>query len=240
MRFYTPIQETPDYADTSFYMAMADCFVQLGEVKEAEACYLLVADSDAKNMESRVELAKLYESIGNSEQALKYVNEAVLIGRRETRTRRRRKDTRLEQLAEEFKQAQPGAVGPVTPKPSALTWQTSTFPRERPEPEESIRTQNVQFLYSKMKQLEPQVKEGAFEAIEDWLDIVDALLRDFKSNRVFYPMARTMEFQGYSGYAQRQAGKSKTHTMMDEMQKMAGRLQKSLGGRSLENFHVGT
>lgn len=230
MRFYSPIQETPDYADISFYMAMADCCVQLGEVKEAEACYLLVADSDARNMASRVELAKLYESIGNSEQALKYVNEAVLIGRQETRTRRRRKDTRLEQLVDEFKQAE-GEALPIAPRPSALTtWQPSPLARERPE--EAIRTQNVQFLYTKMKQLEPQVKEGVYEAIEDWLDIVDALLREFRSNRIFYPMARTMEFQGYSSEARRKAGRPKSYTIMDEMQEMAGRLQKSLGGRS--------
>lgn len=239
MRFYSPIQETPDYADISFYMAMADCCVQLGEVKEAEACYLLVADSDARNMESRFELAKLYESIGNSEQALKYVNEAVLIGRQETRTRRRRKDTRLEQLADEFKLAEGEPLRSIAPKPSALTTrQPSTYARERPE--EGVRTQNVQFLYSKMKQLEPQVKEGVFEAIEDWLDIVDALLREFRSNRIFYPMARTMEFQGYSSEARRKAGKSKSYTMMDEMQEMAGRLQKSLGGRSAGGFQVST
>lgn len=219
---------------------MADCCMQLGKVEEAETCYLAVAEHDARNMEARVELAKLYESLGMSEQAFKYVNEAVLIGRQETRTRRRRKDTRLEQLAVEFKKAETGAPRPIAPKPSALTtWQTPTSARGRPQPGEGTRTEDVQFLYTKLQQLEPQIKEGVLEAVEDWLDIADALIRDFRSNRVFYPMARTMEFQGYSSEAQRKAGRSKNRTLMDDMQEMAGRLQKSLGGRSPGSPYVG-
>ena len=233
LRFYTPIQETTEYADISFFMAMADCCTRLGKVEDAETCYLTVAEHDPKNMESRVELAKLYESLGMSEQAFKFVNEAVLIGRQETRTRRRRKDNRLEQLADEFRTST-AAPRPIAPKPTdgLATWTATTAGRRRSLTGEVNRTENIQFLYSKMQQLEPLIKEGDTEAIEDWLDIADALLRDFRSNRSFYPMARTMEFQGYLTEAQRKSGKSKDMTMMNEMQEMAGRLQKSLGGGS--------
>lgn len=234
LRFYTPIQETTEYADISFFMAMADCCAQLGKVEDAEACYLTVAEHDSKNMESRVELAKLYESLGMSEQAFKFVNEAVLIGRQETRTRRRRKDNRLEQLADEFRT---GTVAPrpIAPKPTdgLATWTaTTTGGRRRSLTGEGNRTENIQFLYGKLQQLKPLVKQGDAEATEDWLDIADALLRDFRSNRSFYPIARTMEFRGYLTEAQRKSGKDKDVTMMNEMQEMAGRLQKSMGGGS--------
>jgi len=233
LRFYTPIQETAEYADIGFFMAIADCCIQLGKVEDAETYYLTVAEHDPKNMESRVELAKLYESLEMSEQALKFVNEAVLIGRQETRSRRRRKDNRLEQLADEFRT---GTVPlrPIAPKPTdgLATWTATTTGRRRSLTEEGSRTENIQFLYGKMQQLEPLLKEGDPEAIEDWLDIADALLRDFRSNRIFYPMARTMEFQGYLSEAQRKSGKSKGITMMNEMQEMAGRLQRSMGGGS--------
>ncbi|KAJ5315021.1 hypothetical protein N7476_005328 [Penicillium atrosanguineum] len=235
LRFYTPIQETTEYADISYFMAMADCYTQLGKVEDAETCYLTVAEHDSKNMESRVELAKLYESLGMSEQAFRFVNEAVLIGRQETRTRRRRKDNRLEQLADEFRT---GAVAPrsIAPRPTdglAFT-AAAAGGRRRSLDGEGNRTENIQFLYSKMQQLEPLIKEGDTEAIEDWLDIADALLRDFKSNRSFYPIARTMEFRGYTSDAQRKSSKGKDMTMMSEMEEMAGRLQKSMGGESAE------
>lgn len=232
LRFYSPIQQTDEYADISFFMAMGDCCMQLGKLEDAETCFLTVAENDADNMNSRVQLAKLYEGLGMSEQAFKYVNEAVLIGRQQSRTRRRRKDNRLEQLASEFRRTDSGAPRPIAPKQtSTLTGRIGpSTSRGRAQPiEESTRKGDVQFLYMKMQQLQSQVKEGIPDAVEDWLDIADALIRDFRSNRVFYPIVRAMEFQGYSSDAQRTAGKGKNPTMLQDMQDMAARLQKDLG-----------
>ncbi|KAH3558233.1 hypothetical protein KXV84_002514 [Aspergillus fumigatus] len=238
LRYYTPIQQTTEYADISYFMAMGDCFMQLGNIEEAENCYLTVADYDTRNIESRAQLAKLYESIGMTEQALKYVNEAVLLGRQETRTHRRRKDTRLEQLALEFRTETdpelPGLRIAVPPEraeglaPTLTTTSVNATRRKVQEAEEE-RTELVQFLYGKLLDIHPRVKEGNAEAIEDWLDIADALLREFRSNKVFYPFQRNIVFLGYSREAQRKAGKYKNRTLMDEMQEMASRLQESLG-----------
>ncbi|KAJ5688676.1 hypothetical protein N7462_003068 [Penicillium macrosclerotiorum] len=234
LRFYSPIQQTAEYADISFFMAMADCCSQLGRLEDAEGCYLTVAEHEPGHLESRVQLAKLYESLGMSDQAFKYVNEAVLIGRQDTRTRRRRKDNRLEQLAIEFQGADTQPLRPIAPKPAgALTLgSVATLDKGRGFAGESSRLEDIQFLYRKMRELELKVKEGDNGAVEDWLDIADALLRDFRSNRVFYPMARTMEFQGYSSDAQRKAGKTKNSAFLNEMQEMAGRLQQSMSGES--------
>ncbi|EAW08236.1 tetratricopeptide repeat protein [Aspergillus clavatus NRRL 1] len=238
LRYYTPIQQTAEYADISYFMAMGDCFMQLDNLEEAENCYLTVAEHDARNIESRAHLARLYESIGMNEQALRYVNEAVLLGRQETRSHRRRKDTRLEQLALEFGvETDPeftglGAVAqPEGPEglPSRLTTAPIAATKKSMEDLEGARTQLVQFLYEKLLALQPGVKHGNVEATEDWLDIADALLREFRSNRVFYPMQRNVVFLGYSRETQRKAGKYKNRTIMDEMEEMAGRLQESLG-----------
>lgn len=232
LRFYSPIQQTTEHADIGFFMAMADCCLQLEKLEDAESCYLTVAEYDSRNMESRVQLAKLYESLGMSDQAFKYVNEAVLIGRQENRIRRRRKDTRLEQLAMEFQTTETGVepLRPLAPKETAgFTTAGPTAGRKRAQPfevEEATRAKDIQFLYTKMQHLEPGVTEGVYEAVEDWLDIADALLRDFRSNRVFYPMTRTMMFEGYS--SQRKKGKGKTDALMHEVQKITGRLQKTM------------
>jgi general transcription factor 3C polypeptide 3 (transcription factor C subunit 4) len=191
LRYYTPIQQTAEHADISFFMAMADCCMQLGKMEDAESCYLLVAEHDASHMESRVLLAKLYESLGMSEQAMKYVGEAVLIGRQENRSKRRRKDTRLEQLAIEFKMAESEPLRSIAPKPTqapTLMAAPSAPGKGRAQPGEGTRTDDIQFLYAKLLELNPQVKDSVSVAIEDWLDIADALLRDFRNNRAFYPM----------------------------------------------------
>ncbi|KAE8348901.1 hypothetical protein BDV28DRAFT_142472 [Aspergillus coremiiformis] len=237
LRFYMPLQQTEEHADVSFFMAMGDCCRHLDKLEDAENCYLTVAEHDARNIESRVQLAKLYEDIGMTEQALKFVNEAVLLGRQETRGHRRRKDTRLEHLVMEFKLAEGDIAAPPlssaaptsVSNEATLTGFVAGLGRKVSPDSEKERTENIKFLYTKLQQLQPKVKAGVLEAVEDWLDITDALLREFRSNRVFYPLQRNVMFLGYSGEGYKKGGKSKGRTMMDEMQEMAGRLQESLG-----------
>lgn len=233
LRYYVPLQQTSEYADISFFMTMGDCYMRLNKLEDAENSYLTVTEYDARNVVSRVQLAKLYESIGMTEQAFKYVNEAVLLERQATRSRRRGKDTRLDHLAGEFKAAEltaeAGTIAPMPEDVPAATLTTGAPGKKRGEKAEGERTENVQFLHSKMQQLQPKIKEGDTEAIEDWLDIADALLHDFRSNRVFYPVQRSVVFLGYSREAQKSAGQLKSKGFMDEMREMAGRLQESLG-----------
>jgi general transcription factor 3C polypeptide 3 (transcription factor C subunit 4) len=169
-------------------------------------------------MECRVRLATLYEGdFGMNDEALKYINEALLIGRQEGRARRRKRDdNRLEQLAIEFQKA------PRSP----LTGPEQTGNGDRSQIAQR-RTDDIRFLFDKLKDLHPFIKEGNSDVIEDWLDIADALLRDFRTNRIFYPMARTMEFQGYTGDSQRKGKKART--LLDEAQEIAVRLQKAMG-----------
>jgi general transcription factor 3C polypeptide 3 (transcription factor C subunit 4) len=148
-----------------------------------------------------------------TEQALRYVNDAVLLGRQEHRSNRRRKDTRLEELAREFKSVNV-AAGPED--------QSVEFSSALGSKGEAERTENIQFLFKKLTQLESKLQAGDAEATEDWLDIADALLREFRSNRIFYPLQRNVVFLGYSSKAGKDA-------LMDELQEMANRLQESLG-----------
>jgi general transcription factor 3C polypeptide 3 (transcription factor C subunit 4) len=243
LRFYVPVQQTSEYADVSFYMSMGDCYMRLNKLEDAENCYLTVTEHDAGNVESRAQLAKLYENIGMTDHAFKYVNEAVLLERQETRSRRRGKDTRLDHLAREFRAAEltpeaehlPAIDHPPesVPATTLTTGQAAAMGKKREAEgegeDEDDRTENVQFLHSKMLQLQQKIKEGDTEAIEDWLDIADALLHDFRSNRIFYPVQRSVVFLGYSREARKSAGKHNKRHVMDEMREMAGRLQQSLG-----------
>jgi general transcription factor 3C polypeptide 3 (transcription factor C subunit 4) len=108
----------------------------------------------------------------------------------------------------------------------------------RAQPGEGTRTDDIQFLYGKLLELDPQIKDGDPVAIEDWLDIADALLRDFKNNRAFYPMDRSIAFRGYSTGV-KSKNPTKNGTMMDEMQQMANRLQQTMG-MSPQSIHPST
>lgn len=235
-------------------MALGECYVACQNDEEAENCYLTVIEYDDDNIEARAKLAKIYERLGMIEPALKYVNEAVQLGRRESMPqRRRRAGSRAERLAQEFRSAESAGIAMTpdnclvsvregaleSPSPRVSTPVTLTTPttarlsKSRKggagKDDETEGGDHVQYLYSKLLELRPDMRDGKADATEDWLDIADALLRDFRSNRVFFPLQRHMLFLGYSREAQRKAGKLKTRTLMDEVQEMAGRLQASLG-----------
>ncbi|QSS61549.1 transcription factor tfiiic complex subunit sfc4 [Histoplasma capsulatum] len=253
--FYLPLQRTHEYADTSLFMSMAECYVACENDEAAENCYLTVVEYDRNNIVARAKLAKFYEKLGMIEQALKYVNEAIELGRQESMPRRRRKfGSRALQLAREFRSTESGGnslaiyEGPIGAE--IENWRTTTPPasvpgglvtsaaplskKRRQAKEEYVGADHIRYLYSKLLDLEQAMREGQEDVTEDWLDIADALLRDFRSNRVFFPMQRNMIFSGYSREAQRKAGRLKSTTIMDEMEEMAGRLQATLGKRTPE------
>lgn len=108
LRFYVPLQQIKEHADTNYFMAMGECFMECGETEEGESCYLTVAMNDEENMEVRVNLARYYEKMGFYEKAFKYVNQVVSLGRLES-TSRKRRETRAARLARELM----GRAGPA-------------------------------------------------------------------------------------------------------------------------------
>lgn len=225
LRFYKPLQMTEDYADINFFLAMGECAFACSDLSLAESCFLTVAENDSANLQSRVNLAKLYESLGDRKQALYYVNQAVILGREiRGQNRRKRKDRRIAQLAKEFRGDSHVSTRLLPRQLAGEISQTETS-----QDTDADRPQQVQYLYSKMNELRSKMRDGDSDATEDWLDIADALLHDFRSNRAFYPIQKSHVFLGYSRGEQR--GTQKEGMVLDEVEEVAGRLQEWLGKR---------
>lgn len=257
LRFLTPLQYTQEYADTGLYMSMAECYDAYGNEENAERCYLTVAEYDAANLEARARLAKFYEKMGMAELALRYVAEAMDIGRQETMpARKRRIGSRIEKLAKEFGSMEVGHEG-VEPRPIVsgevisssedheggvpISFTASTHPNFQKDRKAAGKSmpgvqdgRHIRFLYGKLLELRPFMRANQEEATEDWLDIADAILRDFRSNRVFFPVQRRLMFSGYSREAQRKAGITRTKSLIDEVEKIAGRIQATLGRYNID------
>lgn len=224
LRYYEPLRFTEEYADIGFFLAIGDCAFACGRNQEAASYYMTVVENDSSNLQARVNLAKLYEELGDKERALYFVNQAVLLGREEAGGRRRKgkRDRRIANLAREFQGTNEQLIRNVAPRVSNVLAQRDVSAPETDRPA------HAQYLYSKMNELRPAMRAGDENATEDWLDIADALLRDFRSNRAFYPLQKNMAFLGYTRDTQKKGGKKKEDNVMDEMQEMAGRLQESL------------
>ncbi|KAK2743918.1 transcription factor TFIIIC subunit tfc4 [Myotisia sp. PD_48] len=257
LRFYVPLQSTQEYADTSLFLAMASCYDACGDEEEAERCYLTVAEYDKTNIEARIKLAKFYEKMKMTEQALKYITEAADIGRQEHMPRRKQRyGSRIEQLVKEFQatddelqetadQGSHVAVSPaedsLVPEkpPLAFTISSHAPKNESGKPEHGATDGwQVRYLYKKLLELQPFMREGHTAATEDWLDIAYTLLRDFRTNRVFFPVQRRMKFLGYSRDAQQKAGKSKSNTLLAELQEIADRIQAAMGKPEIDQGSI--
>ncbi|KAF3480705.1 uncharacterized protein GIQ15_06052 [Arthroderma uncinatum] len=254
LRFYIPLQHVQHFANTSLFLAMAECYDACGNEEEAERCYLTVAEYDKTNIEARTKLARFYEKIGMTEQALKYVTEAADIGREEAMSRRKpRFGPNIGQLASYFRTAEQGVHGtgnlsahdnslfPITENYASaeagapigfIASSATNLPRERRGAERASLQpdgENARYLYTKLLELQPYMREGQKAATEDWLDIAYALIWDFRSNRVFFPLQKNMTFLGYSREAQRKAGRLKSTTLLDELQEISDRIQANMG-----------
>ncbi|WEW58281.1 transcription factor TFIIIC subunit tfc4 [Emydomyces testavorans] len=255
--FYVPLQYTQEFADTSLFMAMADCYLACQDDSQAESCLLTVAEYDRTNIEVRAKLAKFYEGIGMMDLALKYVTEAVELERQGSIPMRRRRGTsgsRISQLASELRSVESGFsdhrdVEPEAPTsldhrmtgPVFFSGPASLPNLKERRPEDRIASEiqdseHVRYLYQKLLEFSPAMRAGEEEATEDWLDIADALLRTFRSNRAFFPLQARTTFVGYSREARRKAGRLKGANIMDEVQELACRIQAALGDPGTVEF----
>lgn len=237
LRFYVALQYNPEYADTNLYMDMGDCYAACGNSEEAESCYLTVVDYDPQNVEARTNLAKYYESINMLDQAFKYITEAAELGRSEAMpSRRRGYVNKVGALAEEYREAEAEGYAREADGSARIGEDVSlidTYRDIEADTSHEKSTANVQYLYGKMLELQPAMRAKEEDAVEAWLDIADAMTREFRSNRIFFPLQRKMAFLGYSREARKKAGRL-TQTPLDEILNMAERLQNTLGKRLAE------
>jgi general transcription factor 3C polypeptide 3 (transcription factor C subunit 4) len=107
-----------------------------------------------------------------------------------------------------------------------------THPRKAPKSmdAEAERDGTAQTLYNTLLVYQDGMRKGDSSATEAWLDAADTLLRDFRSNRVFYPWERHQRFLGYTQDALRMSNRRKHLKQSDteEMTVMAQRLHSTL------------
>jgi general transcription factor 3C polypeptide 3 (transcription factor C subunit 4) len=87
----------------------------------------------------------------------------------------------------------------------------ASHPRKAPPPldPEIENDETILDLYNRLLTSQDAMRTGDPVARENWLDAADTLLRDFRSNRIFYPWERHQKFLGYSKDALRQTNRRK-------------------------------
>ncbi|KAI5299132.1 transcription factor TFIIIC subunit tfc4, partial [Ascosphaera pollenicola] len=203
LHFYQPLQHIPHCADTDLFVSMAKCYAGEGDPEAAENCYLTVVEYDENNVEARAGLAKFYDRLKMTEQALKFANEVIELECEDSYPRRKgaSRSARVEQLTRilRAKDAEDGDLLPVRPIREQIadaygepetgpdlslvaSTSTATLQKRREaaiQHAPGTRREQIQYLHSKLVELAPAMRDGDAVATEDWLDIADALIRDF-------------------------------------------------------------
>ena len=219
LRFYEPLQQVKDYTDTSFFIDMASCYRAVGLVTEAEDCYQTIIKHDENNIEARVQLAKLFESLGMPEQAFTYLSEVMLLENDKSAARPAVASADL---------AAPTMLAHCVSRPAARKRTTGLDVVEKAALDYT-REENIRILHQRLLGLREQMLAGDDESTVLWLTTARDLILDFRSNRLFFPWDKYVQFYGYSKEARKKALKPKSSETLDEMEAMAERLQSSLG-----------
>lgn len=189
-------------SDIDYFVMLGKCLESCpGRVDEAARCYQTIIENDEYNIEARLSLISLIEKSGDVEKAYRLANETVLIGRSALFEKGSRKRGR---------KAKNRDIHEIRPAMRRKKISTASKPvrsyKDLPEGErplhgadwETSRLTRVLQLYETLKEATPLMREGDEDAQDQWLDAAEAMIRDFRSNRIFYPFQRYDMFTGFN------------------------------------------
>ncbi|KAL8643369.1 MAG: hypothetical protein Q9228_000002 [Teloschistes exilis] len=175
LEFYRPLQNMPDFADSSYHANMALCFQAVGSSVEAEECYRLFL-SQRSNPQIDEAGSKGY-SLDGRDHSISAVSRPESVS--DTAVLGTLVDGRLS------RKSVPLAM--LIPPPSRR-------PLKYREPDKLFQAkqqgENMRTLYRRTQELLPRARAGDAEALVQWMAATHELVDDFGSHRGFYPHDR--------------------------------------------------
>lgn len=207
VRFYTPLQLVESHEDVQFLFNLARCYVEIGLMTEAEESYETIIQRDERNIEARIQLAKMYEALNRPNEAVQYVNEVLALERQNS--------------GNQSKTKRPSGSNGGTVLDSFLPpslhkdgvsrrQQTNNVNKGERRKREEHRKETVRIQYIRLQAFQERMKSGDEDATTEWMEAAKTMIEDFRTARVFYPWDRYIKFTGYSREARARALKPGT------------------------------
>ncbi|KAI9825411.1 MAG: transcription factor TFIIIC subunit tfc4 [Thelocarpon impressellum] len=220
LKFYEPLQQVDDYPDAQLYLQMGASYQGLALIDRAEQCYKTIIENDQNNVEARVQLARMCERLGMSEEAFTYANEVLLLTQRGD-------GARVGTVQGSYSQTDAFLPASVTSQ-NRITKKRARLTAEEREEHEIARKELIQMQYVKLQAVRSEMRRGDDAATEKWMKAAGVLIQEFRSSKVFYPWDKYVKFLGYTAEARKRASKSKSSEIVMDMEAMAERLQASI------------
>jgi general transcription factor 3C polypeptide 3 (transcription factor C subunit 4) len=216
--FYEPLRRQEDLLDATALYRAGKCYLEIGDKRQAEECFTAALDSEETPLDTRIntrfELAKMYEAARKNTEALYLLEEAMGI--------ERERDQGIADSARQQDQerSRPNVTRKLAPKASGEATTRArkpTGPRKRREPgakpkDRVSRPRPLLFALDEDRRLEEErrsayiaekwrtVREGRQDSEEGpgetWMDAAKELIDDFRSYKGFYPWDRYLMQMG--------------------------------------------
>ncbi|KIN06080.1 hypothetical protein OIDMADRAFT_24417 [Oidiodendron maius Zn] len=234
LKFYQSIKRYSSLVTPSIYIEIGRCFQGSGLGFKAEECFQMAIQMDDDNVEARMELAKMYELLGEQEQAFIFVNEVMSIKRSQNARLRPgpkpgRKQAKIAVPQTESKAPKSDVSMMPTKVPRAYKPRRLADPTEK-QKEEKARAEQLQSQYYTMRKEHKGMRNGDVKAATNWMDAARDLTDDFRSFKLFYPWDKYIKFLGYTGETRAQVETPLESDLTD----MAERLSRNLGAEAAE------
>ncbi|KAL8687774.1 MAG: hypothetical protein Q9218_006150 [Villophora microphyllina] len=192
--YYRPLQDIPEFADSSYHANMALCFQAVGLSVEAEECYRLFLSQRSKTQADEAKTNG--DSLDNrnygtsAEHTFKPISDNAVLG------------TLVD--GELSRKSMPLAMLIPPPSRQSLKRRKSDKLFLAKQHGENMRT-----LHRRSRELLPRARAGDAEALIQWMAAAHELVDDFGSHRGFYPHDRAP-----TGYGQYTSSATEPSTLM--------------------------
>lgn len=186
--------------DPDLLIRLGRCHLANSDVGAAEDCFLLAIQVDEKNVDARVELARIYEQAKEGEEALILVTEAIALRGAGSSTRRHGSSGAIPLTMvnesidpENRRSAQESGSGAVIRsryRPKRLV-----APDQRRQ-EEHKRADELSRKYQQVRDLKRDIRNGAHHLVTSWMAAAKDLVDDFRSFRRFYTWDKYVKYLG--------------------------------------------
>lgn len=208
LEFYDLYRRLTGEPDPEILVQQGKCYLEMEDQATAEECFIAAIEIDDDNIEARYELAQMYETAQEQEEAFLLVNEALKLeqeqrleedenddeGRDPMTTKARRKKHVRQKVLKDRSKAKPKRAKRVYVRRMANKAQREKY-------EDSV-TNNFKEKYQRVLELREQVASGDKEAEAEWMAAAQDLVDDFRSFKEFYPWDKYLSFMGYGSFFQ--------------------------------------
>ncbi|KAK7733961.1 transcription factor TFIIIC subunit tfc4 [Cytospora paraplurivora] len=213
LEFYDLYRRLTGEPDPEILVQQGKCYLEMEDQATAEECFIAAIEIDDDNIEARYELAQMYETAQEQEEAFLLVNEALQLeqeqrlekgehgdddgggsGKDQTAAKARQKRRVRQKVLKDKAKARPKRARRVYVRRMANKAQREKY-------EESV-TNNFKEKYQRVLELREQVASGDKAAEEEWMAAAQDLVDDFRSFKEFYPWDKYLSFMGYGSFFQ--------------------------------------